>query len=87
MKAAAILPSRNEPATITAVTTAVDTALGNGPTVIVNADSSDTPTTTANFAATGTRAKKVPLAGLTRGKGAQILSAARRPELPTPRWY
>ncbi|MFQ6144391.1 hypothetical protein ACLMNJ_15100 [Streptomyces seoulensis] len=81
MKAAAILPSRNEPATISAVTAAVDTALGNVPTVIVNADSSDTPTTTENFAATGTRAKKVPLAGLTRGKGAQILAAARRPEL------
>ncbi|CAK7281315.1 hypothetical protein ACNFR7_16315 [Streptomyces sp. RM1] len=81
MKAAAILPSRNEPATISAVTAAVDTALGNVPTVIVNADSSDTPATTENFAATGTRAKKVPLAGLTRGKGAQILAAARRPEL------
>lgn len=77
---AAILPSRNEPATIAAVTTAADQATGEG-AVIVHADSSDTPDTAARFAATPTRAGKVALTGLRRGKGAQVLAALRRPEL------
>lgn len=81
MNAAAILPSRNEPATIAAVTTAVDAALGDAGAVIVHADSSDTLETAGRFAATLTRAAKVPLTGLVRGKGAQILAAARHPEL------
>ncbi|MBX6391488.1 MAG: hypothetical protein IRZ08_21280 [Frankia sp.] len=81
MNTAAILPSRNEPATIAAVTAAVDTALAEHRSVIVHADSSDTPDTSECFAATGTRAAKVPLTGLVRGKGAQILAAARRPDL------
>ncbi|MGH3566467.1 MAG: hypothetical protein ACRDRH_10625 [Pseudonocardia sp.] len=81
MNVAVILPSRDEPATIAAVTTAVDTALGDGRTVIVHADSSDTPDTSRRFAATRTRAVKVPLTGLVRGKGAQILAAAHRLEL------
>jgi hypothetical protein len=81
LNAAAILPSRNEPATIAAVTTAVDTALANRAAVIVHADSSDTPATAEHFAATTTRAVKAPLTGLARGKGTQILAAARRPEL------
>lgn len=80
MNAAAILPSRNESATIAAVTTAVDAALGETGAVIVHADSSDTPDTAEAFSATDTRAVKVPLTGLVRGKGAQILAAARRPE-------
>jgi hypothetical protein len=81
MSFAAILPSRNEPATITAVTAAVDAALGETGAVIVHADSSDTPETSRRFTAAGTRSVKVPLAGLARGKGAQILAAALRPEL------
>ncbi|MBO2461769.1 hypothetical protein [Actinomadura violacea] len=88
MTVAAILPSRNEPSTIAAVTAAVDTALTDtaltdtvltgcpGGAVVVHADSSDAPDTAARFAATGTRAAKVPLTGLPRGKGAQILAAA-----------
>ncbi|MHC3393952.1 glycosyltransferase family protein [Streptomyces lavendulocolor] len=79
MNAAAILPSRNEPATIAAVTSAVDVALAAHRSVIVHADSSDTPATSERFAATGTRAAKVPLTGLVRGKGAQILAAAHHP--------
>ncbi|MFJ5726301.1 hypothetical protein [Streptomyces sp. NPDC093149] len=81
--AAAILPSRNEAATIAAVTAAVDTALDDARSVIVHADSSDAPGTAAHFAATPTRAVKVARTGLERGKGAQILAAARRPEIAT----
>ncbi|GAQ54831.1 hypothetical protein [Streptomyces acidiscabies] len=77
MRTAAILPSRNEASTIAAVTTAVDSR----GMVVVNADSSDSPDTTHRFTATTTRAAKVALTGLVRGKGAQILAAARRPEL------
>lgn len=73
--AAAILPSRNEPATIAAVTTAVDTALNDPRAVIIHADSSDHPTTSDHFAATPTRAHKISLTNLPRGKGAQILEA------------
>ncbi|MDJ0344193.1 hypothetical protein QMK19_29180 [Streptomyces sp. H10-C2] len=80
MSVAVILPSRNEPATIAAVTTAVDAALGDEQAVIIHADTSDTPDTTRRFTATPTRARKVALTGLVRGKGAQILAAARRPE-------
>ncbi|MER6916073.1 hypothetical protein ABT354_30755 [Streptomyces sp. NPDC000594] len=83
MRSAAILPSRNEPTTIAAVTTAVDAALGGARTVIVHADSSDTPDTATRFAATATRATKMPLTGLTRGKGSQILTAARHPAMAT----
>lgn len=72
---AAVLPSRNEPATITAVTRAVDTALENPRAVIVHADSSDHPATAAHFTATPTRSRKISLTGLPRGKGAQILHA------------
>ncbi|WP_411143101.1 hypothetical protein [Streptomyces sp. x-80] len=79
--AAAILPSRNEPATIAAVTAAVDSALDGARTVIVHADSSDAPDTAAHFAAAPTRAGKVGLTGLERGKGAQILTATGRPEI------
>jgi hypothetical protein len=79
VKAAAILPSRNEPATIGAVTAAVDEALGGG-AVIIHADSSDTPLTAAAFTAARTRAAKIPLSGLPRGKGAQVLAAARQAE-------
>lgn len=81
MNSAAILPSRNEPATIAAVTTAVDTALAEHRSVIVHADSSDTPATADQFTATATQAAKVPLTGLIRGKGAQILAAAHLPDL------
>ncbi|OKJ78572.1 hypothetical protein [Streptomyces sp. CB02460] len=81
MPAAAILPSRNEPLTISAVTTAVDLALNDVNGLIVHADSSDGPDTAAAFAATPTRAKTLALTGLERGKGAQILAALRRPEL------
>lgn len=81
MSLAVILPSRNEPTTIAAVTTAADTALGAMGRVIVHADSSDTPDTAERFTATATRAAKAPLTGLTRGKGAQILAAARHPEI------
>ncbi|MBK3590525.1 hypothetical protein JHN49_45605, partial [Streptomyces sp. MBT57] len=63
---AAILPSRNEPATIAAVTTAADQAMGEG-AVIVHADSSDTPDTADRFAATPTQAGKVELTGLGGG--------------------
>lgn len=77
MKIAAILPSRNEAATIAAVTAAVDTALSGAQAVIISADASDTPATTERFTATRTRAAKLPLAGLPRGKGTQILAAAR----------
>ena len=73
--AAAVLPSRNEPETIAAVTAAVDAALDDPKAVIVHADSSDTPDTTAAFNATPTRARKVSLSGLARGKGAQIFCA------------
>jgi len=79
MRTAAILPSRNEAATIAAVTTAVDTALDDA--VVINADSSDTRDTTDCFTTIRTRAAKVALAGLARGKGAQILAAAHRLEL------
>ncbi|MFF0963759.1 hypothetical protein ACWDQO_04310 [Streptomyces sp. NPDC003703] len=81
MNAAAILPSRDEPTTITAVTTAVDTALATAGTVIVNADSSSSPTTCDRFAATPTRTAKLPLSGLPRGKGAQVLTAARHAKM------
>ncbi|SEG94863.1 hypothetical protein SAMN05216223_13148 [Actinacidiphila yanglinensis] len=73
--AAAILPSRNEPATIAAVTTAVDTALDDPQAVIVHTDSSDDPATARHFAATPTRARKISLTGVPRGKGTQILNA------------
>ncbi|WP_330315085.1 hypothetical protein OHS17_32500 [Streptomyces sp. NBC_00523] len=79
-RTAAILPSRNEPSTIFTVTTAVDHALRDEHAVIIHADSSDTPDTATQFAATPTRAAKSGLAGLPRGKGAQILAALRRPE-------
>ncbi|MGA5819927.1 hypothetical protein ACPC54_18945 [Kitasatospora sp. NPDC094028] len=81
MSVAAILPSRNEAATIAAVTTAVDEALGDAEAVIVHADSSDTPATTSAFTATSARAAKTALTCLVRGKGAQILAAARRPDV------
>lgn len=81
MSVAVILPSRNEPTTIAAVTAAVDTALDNARAVIVHADSSDTSATVEHFAAVPTRARKVGLTGLERGKGAQILAAARCPEI------
>lgn len=78
---AAILPSRNEPATISAVTAAVDTAirtvLPGQDAVIVHADSSDDSATSDSFTATATQAEKVALTELTRGKGAQLLAAAR----------
>ncbi|MFE4212244.1 hypothetical protein [Streptomyces sp. NPDC056844] len=72
---AAILPSRDEPATIAAVTAAVDAALNDPRAVIIHADSSDHPTTSAHFAATPTRARKISLPNLPRGKGTQILGA------------
>ncbi|MEV4747595.1 hypothetical protein AB0K21_14565 [Streptosporangium sp. NPDC049248] len=53
---AVILPSRNEPTTIAAVTAAVDAAMDHSRAVIVHADSSDTPQTAEHFTATGTRA-------------------------------
>ncbi|MGV9426645.1 hypothetical protein ACWDO7_20455 [Streptomyces sp. NPDC003656] len=81
MSAAAILPSRDETATIAAVTTTVDTALGAAGAIVVNADSSDSPATCERFAATWTRTAKLPLPCLPRGKGAQILAAARHPEV------
>ncbi|MFH7340607.1 hypothetical protein [Streptomyces sp. KHY 26] len=81
MNAAAILPSRDEQATIAAVTTAVDTALATMGTVVINADSSDSPATCERFTATPTRAAKLPLPGLPRGKGAQILAAVRHPQI------
>ncbi|MFJ6438796.1 hypothetical protein [Streptomyces sp. NPDC091416] len=79
---AAILPSRNEAATIAAVTAVADRALDDTRAVIMHADSSDAPDTANSFAAAPTRAGKVGLTGLSRGKGAQILAAARRPEIP-----
>ncbi|GAA1930589.1 hypothetical protein [Streptantibioticus ferralitis] len=81
MNLAVILPSRNEPATISAVAAAVGSALDSARAVIVHADSSDTPDTAKHFAATVTRAAKLSLTHLVRGKGAQILAAARRPEV------
>lgn len=80
MNVTVILPSRDEPATISAVTAAADQALDADGTVIINADSSSTPATAAAFTATPTRAAKVTLTGLPRGKGAQVLAAASRPE-------
>ncbi|WP_405614372.1 hypothetical protein OG292_16630 [Streptomyces sp. NBC_01511] len=79
--AAAILPSRNEAATIAAVTAAVDSALDDARAVIVHADSSDAPDTAHSFAAASTLAGTVGLTGLERGKGAQILAAARLVEI------
>ncbi|MDT0445630.1 glycosyltransferase family protein [Streptomyces johnsoniae] len=73
--AAAILPSRNEPATIAVVTAAVDAALNDPRAVIIHADSSDHPTTSKRFTATPTHARKISLPNLPRGKGAQILEA------------
>ncbi|MFF1422052.1 hypothetical protein [Streptomyces sp. NPDC058280] len=73
--AAAILPSRDEPATIAAVTAAVDTALNDPRAVIIHTDSSDHPTTSDHFTATPTRARKISLTNVPRGKGAQILEA------------
>ncbi|WP_258038829.1 hypothetical protein [Streptomyces sp. SM12] len=75
--AAAILPSRNEPETIGNVISAVDTALNDPRAVIIHADSSDTRATALAATRTPTRAKLVQLADLPRGKGAQILAAAR----------
>ncbi|GIH67842.1 hypothetical protein [Sphaerimonospora thailandensis] len=83
MNAAAILPSRNEPYTIAAVTTAVDAALNDARAFIVHADSSDAPQTAERFAAAPTQARTRALTGLARGKGAQILAAARHPEIAT----
>jgi len=80
-RAAAVLPSRNEAATIAAVTTAVDSALDDARAVIVHADSSDSVDTADSFAATPTQAGKVGLTALERGKGAQILAAATRAEI------
>ncbi|GAB2717954.1 hypothetical protein [Kitasatospora kifunensis] len=76
--ACAVLPSRNEPATIAAVTRAVDAALGDDRALIVHADASDSPATATAFAATPTRARTLQLTGLPRGKGAQVLAALRR---------
>ncbi|HEY1621710.1 MAG TPA: hypothetical protein VGG25_29085 [Streptosporangiaceae bacterium] len=81
MSFAAILPSRDEPTTIAAATAAADEALADEGAVIVNADSSDDPDTSRRFTAASTQAVRVPLHGLARGKGAQILAAARRPDL------
>ncbi|MGQ4453200.1 hypothetical protein [[Kitasatospora] papulosa] len=83
--AAAILPSRDEPATIAAVTAAVDTALNDQRAVIIHADSSGHPTTSDHFTATPTRARKISLTNLPRGKGAQILEAlAHLPDMGGP---
>ncbi|RDG33976.1 hypothetical protein [Streptomyces corynorhini] len=79
---AAILPSRDEPETIAAVTAAVDAALDDPHAVIVHADASDHSETAARFTATPTRARKISLTGLPRGKGTQILHAL--PHLPDP---
>jgi hypothetical protein len=84
MSLAAILPSRNEPSTIAAVTRAIDTALDASWVVIVHADSSDVPETASRFADTPTRAAKVSLSGLVRGKGAQILAATNGHDVPQP---
>lgn len=81
MSVAVILPSHNEPSTIAAVTVAVDSATVDARTVIVHADSSDTPETVEHFTATGTQAAKLSLSRLVRGKGAQILAAARCPDV------
>ncbi|MFI1965315.1 glycosyltransferase family 2 protein [Streptomyces pathocidini] len=78
----AILPSRNEPATIAAVTAAVDAALDDERAVIVHADSSDAPDTAEAFAAVPTRARTVALTGLPRGKGTQIRHAVERVRPP-----
>lgn len=82
---AVILPSRDEPATISAVTAAIDRALDGEDAVIVSADSSGDPATSSAFTATPTRAAKIPLTSLERGKGAQVLAAARLPEVAAAR--
>jgi hypothetical protein len=76
--AVAILPSLDEPATIAAVTTAVDTALADSDALVVLADASPGPDTAAAFTAVATRARTLSLTGLPTGKGTQILRAVRR---------
>jgi hypothetical protein len=71
----AILPSLDEPDTISAVTTAVDAALHHPGSLIVHADASATQATAAAFRATPTRARTLCLTGIPRGKGIQIRRA------------
>ncbi|MGW0997314.1 hypothetical protein ACWD5V_29390 [Streptomyces sp. NPDC002523] len=82
MTVIAVLPSRDETATIAAVTAAVDQALSNPAAVIINADSSATPDTVRAFQAVPTTAHKITAPGLPQGKGAQILHALALPGLP-----
>jgi glucosylglycerate synthase len=74
----AILPSRDEPHTIAAVTRAVDLALDDEGALIVHADASKSPATTTAFRGVTTRARTVCLTGLPLGKGTQILHALTR---------
>lgn len=71
----AILPSRDEPDTIAAVTRAVDLALDDENALIVHADASRSPATTTAFRGVSTRARTACLAGLPLGKGTQIRHA------------
>ncbi|MFF4647754.1 hypothetical protein [Streptomyces sp. NPDC001389] len=70
---AAVLPSRDEAATIAAVATAVDRALNDPEAVIVNVDCSTDQSTSQAFLSTPTLAQKVPVAGVSQGKGSQVL--------------
>ncbi|MDI5969413.1 hypothetical protein POF50_008660 [Streptomyces sp. SL13] len=74
--AAAILPSCDDPETISGVTAAVDDALAGSPYgVIIAADASPTPATRAVFENTPTRARKVALTCRQAGRDSQILEA------------
>lgn len=70
---AAVLPSRNEAATVAGVARAVDQALTGWPALIINVDSSSDTTTHDAFTRTSLHATKRGLYDLPCGKGSQVM--------------
>lgn len=73
MRLAAVLPSRDEPSTITGVAEAADQALASSSARIINIDSSGDRRTHQAFTDAHLRASQLGLPGVPQGKGAQAL--------------
>lgn len=82
--AAAVLPSREEPDTIVAVTQAVDAALSVPDTLLINVDSSETSDTSNAFRGAAPLGQQLALSGLLRGKGRQIRAGLERLDAHMP---
>lgn len=74
-RVAAVLPSRDEAATVGAVAQAVDNAVSDQHAMVINADSSMSRDTREAFEAASLRASRRTLPHLRRGKGTQALRA------------